>query len=151
MTTSDADGERDRLVVWFASSFRDTSRTARSLWSTRDLLNGGLTAGQSSGNRVFVAFALKYELRAGLPEDLERFVEDHLTTGWVEQASSLRHAHGSISALVDHLHDHGELLVRLQYGNSELVSDAMGLAGEAARSLQDVIDACTAALVEGRR
>ncbi len=151
-TSVEPEGEREALVEWFESSFGEASRTARLLWSARDQLDGGLTAGQASGNGVFVAFALKHEIRAGLLQHLERFVEDHLTTEWIQRAPSLAPVEEAITAMVEHLDEHADRLVRVQYGkHAPVPTHAMGLAGHAAGALQDVIHTCVADLVAGQR
>lgn len=47
--------------AWFLQHHEKALGTVRRLWTTVGQLDGGLTAGQSTDNRVLVAFALKYE------------------------------------------------------------------------------------------
>lgn len=136
----------EAMVKWFISCSADASLTARSLWRARDLLEGGLTAGQASHHTVFVAFALKYEIEDGLLDDLERFVQHRLQVrrSRVPQLDAVAR---SIDALTGHLRDHAAQVLGSRYGEHQQAARALVLLDAAANALQEVIDSSVAVLV----
>jgi len=141
--------DEDRVLGWFGASFTDLAATLRRLWLINDQLEGGLIAGQSSGDSVFVAFALKYELRDGLlVERLAHFAGEWLDESWTQQVPALESSQAALTDVIRHLAQEGRLVARLRYSDSTQVERTRRLVGIAAGLLQDLHDQSVQQLID---
>lgn len=137
----------DSELEWFTGAHADLSRIVRRLWEVHDQLDGGLTAGQATGEHVFVAFCLKYELRAGLVRELTEFERTRLS-GSDLATERLTSVAGRLSATREHLYTRADRTAHARYGDIALVKETQQAVRVAAAELQALLDDCVSALVD---
>ncbi|MCE7882640.1 MAG: hypothetical protein DYH08_02045 [Actinobacteria bacterium ATB1] len=132
--------------AWFLQHHEEALGTVRRLWKTVGQLDGGLTAGQSTDDRVLVAFALKYEAQGGLVAELGD-LQDCLGEDWLEASPRLRSLDAKLASLKDFVEEHLWEIVHARYAEPEFAVDALMRFRATAEELQSIIDDCTAGLV----
>lgn len=132
--------EVNDLARWWQLHAGDLDAVRARLWQLTGQLDGGLTAGQATSSwDVKVAFALKYEIKDGLLDQLEQFFHGPLAD---ERAGpDGRAARESLIVLIAHLATNGIDVARRSYGDSGEVSQTLRMVRGAAKTL-DNLAAC---------
>jgi hypothetical protein len=127
--------ELNDLARWWQLHVDELDAVRARLWQLAGQLDGGLTAGQATSSwDVRIAFALKYELKDGLLDQLEGFLHGPLADQRAGPDGLV--ARDRLIELIAHLAANGMHLSRRTYGDSSEVTRTLRMVRGCADALE---------------
>lgn len=135
-------GDADAEVAWFVQHHARALQAARAITRLHFVLDGAQTVAQGSSEGRFAALALKYEVDAGVHNDLRAFRTDCLSDVDVTKTARLGALRAMLAVTQDFIAENLSTLINIRQASVASLDDLCIRLRTTLELLDSIIDDC---------